>query len=296
MNMNKKIRKIIVITSIFVALLVLTGCAQVPIDPVTNEPIYITLETTFSDMANQKSGIFDLFLTYPLAQAINFLSDGLNLGVFLGVSSVTLILNLILLTFTFKSSESMQKMQMIQPEVDRIQKKYEGQDSQAAKAQMSMEMQRLFEKNDINPLSSLTSLLQLPILLCMYSAIRRSYAVAHGKFLGVSLAITPKQAFIDKEVVVIVIYICMILFQMLSSVLPQIIANLKKKRLSKIQHKPYEKTTNSNMFMMYGMVALIGVMMLNWQAALSLYYAIVSLINILKTLAIEIIMQRKEQK
>ena len=59
---------------------------------------------------------------------------------------------------------------------------------------------------------------------------------------------------------------------------------------------PKTKTTNSNMFMMYGMVALIGIMMLNWQAALSLYYAIVSLINILKTLAIEIIMQRKEQK
>ena len=294
MNMNKKVKKIIIGISLFAVLLVLTGCTQIPTDPVTKEPIYITLETTYGDLAKFKSGIFDYVLIYPLAQAINFLSD--KFGVFGGVALVTLILNLILLIFTFKSSESMQRMQMIQPEIDRIQKKYEGQDSQAAKAQMSMEMQRIFEKNDINPLASLTSLLQLPILLCMYSAIRRSYAVAHGTFLGVSLAITPKEAFVNKQVAIIAIYISMVVFQLLSAILPQLIANLKKKRLANIQHKPYEKTKNNNMFMMYGMIVLIAIMMLNWQAALSLYYAIVSLINILKTLVIEIIMQKKEVK
>ena len=293
MNINRKIKKIIIFTSIFVALLVVTGCT-VPTDPVTNEPIYISLETTFEDMANLKSGLFDMVLTYPLAQAINFLSE--KFGVFGGITLVTLIINIILLVFTFKSTESMQKMQMIQPELDRIQKKYEGQDSQVAKAQMSQEMQRLFEKNNINPLSSFASILQLPILLCMYGAIRRSYAVAHGTFLGSSLALTPREAFANKDIVIIIIYICMVVFQLLSTMCPQLIANLKKKRLAKIQHKPYVKSSNSNMFMMYGMVIFIGYIMLQWQSAISLYYAIVSLINILKTLAVEIIIQRKESK
>ena len=290
MNMNRKTKKII-IASIFVALLVLTGCVNVPTDPVTNEPIYITLETTFEDMANLKSGIFDIALTYPLAQAINFLSS--KFGVFGGVTLVTLILNLVLLIFTFKSTESMQKMQMIQPELDRIQKKYEGQDSQAAKMQMSQEMQRLFEKNNVNPLAGFASILQLPILLCMYGAIRRSYYVAHGTFLGASLATKPIEAFANKDIVIIVIYICMVVFQLLSAVCPQLIATIKRKRLAKIQHKPYVKANNSNMFMMYAMIILIAYVMLQWQAALSLYYAIVSIINILKTLAVEIIMQRK---
>lgn len=291
MNVNSK--RLLKIVSVLIVLFVLTGC-QVPTDPVTNEPIYITLETTLSDMAELKSGIFDMFLTYPLAQAINFLSK--YLGVFGGVACVTLIINLILLAFTFKSSESMQKMQMIQPELDKIQKKYEGKDSQAAKAQMSQEMQRLFEKNDVNPLASFATLLQLPIFLCMYAAIRRSYAVAHGSFLGASLALTPRDAIASKEIVIIVIYICMLVFQLISSLFPQFIANMKKKRLSKIQHKPYEKSKNNNAFMMYGMVLIIGFAMLSWPAALSLYYAIVSIINILKTLLVEVIMQRKEVK
>lgn len=287
-------KKIILIVAIIAMIFVITGCT-VPTDPETNEPIYITLNTTFKDMQDLKSGIFDVVLTYPLAQAINFCSskEGLGLGVFGGITIVTLLLNLILLVFTFKSNVSMQKMQMIQPELEKIQKKYEGQESDAAKMQMSQEMQRLFEKNGVNPLASFASFLQLPILLCMYAAIRRSVEVANGTFLGVSLAHTPKDAFGNGEVVLIVIYVCMIVFQLLSSLFPQFLANMKKKREAEIHHKPYEKTKNSNAFMMYGLVAVVGFAMLNWPTALSLYYAIVSVINILKTIAVEIIMQKK---
>lgn len=291
MKTNRLFNKLVKIAAVLMVVFSLTGCT-VPTDPVTNEPIYIDLTTTFADMSEQKAGIFDIVLTYPLAQAINFLSD--KVGVFGGVALITLIINLILLAFTYKSSESMQKMQMIQPEIDRIQKKYEGNDSQAAKAQMSLEMQRLFEKNNINPLSSLTSFLQLPIFFCMYSAIRRSYAVAHGTFLGVSLQQTPREGFGKGEVVIIVIYICMIVFQLLSTLAPQLLSSIKRRREAKIHHKPYVKAQNNNMFMMYGMVLLIAWVMLSWPTALSLYYAIVSVINILKTVAIEVIMQRKE--
>ena len=122
MNMTEKTKKIIKIASLFIVLLLVAGCT-VPTDPVTKEPIYISLETTFEDMSKLKSGIFDMFLTYPLAQAINFLSE--KFGVFGGITAVTLIINLILLIFTFKSSESMQKMQMIQKEKEEIIEKFE---------------------------------------------------------------------------------------------------------------------------------------------------------------------------
>lgn len=283
-------KKLFIIIALFLMLFVISGCA-VPTDPVTNEPIYITLDTTFKDMQDLNSGIFDVLLTYPLAQAINFASS--KVGVFGGIAIVTLLLNLLLLVFTFKSTVSMQKMQMIQPELEKIQKKYEGQESQAAKMQMSQEMQRLFDKNKVNPLASFASFLQLPIFFCMYSAIRRSYAVAHGTFLGESLALTPREAFTNGKIILIVIYISMIVFQFISSVFPMFIANLKKKREAEIHHKPYEKTKNSNAFMMYGLVFVIAFAMLSWPTALSLYYSIVSLINILKTIFVEIVMQKK---
>ena len=283
-------KKLFIIIAVVLMVLTLSSCT-VPTDPVTNEPIYISLDTTFKDMQDLKSGLFDVFLTYPLAQAINFASS--KVGVFGGIAIVTLLLNVVLLVFTFKSNVSMQKMQMIQPELEKIQKKYEGQESQAAKMQMSQEMQRLFDKNGVNPLASFASFLQLPIFLCMYAAIRRSYAVAHGTFLGASLALTPREAFAGKEIVLIIIYFCMIIFQLISTLFPQMIANAKKKRQAQIQHKPYEKTKNSNAFMMYGLVVVIGFAMLSWPTALSLYYAIVSLVNILKTIVVEAIMQKK---
>lgn len=291
MNNKNILKKISIISAIILLMVVLTGCA-IPKDPVTGEPIYITLDTTFKEVS-ENGGIFDLLLTYPLAQAINFTSK--YLGVFGGITLVTLVINLILLVFTFKSNVSMQKMQMMQPELEKIQKKYEGNDSQAAKAQMAQEMQRLYDKNGVNPLSALSSFVQLPIFFCMYAAVNRSYAVAHGTFMKASLALTPREAVANGQVVLIVIYVCMIIFQLISTTFPQFISNQKRKRLAKIQHKPYTKPQNQNAFMMYGMVVMIGFVMISWPTALSLYYAVVSIINILKTLIVEVIMQKKEQ-
>ena len=39
--------------------------------------------------------------------------------------------------------------------------------------------------------------------------------------------------------------------------------------------------------MSYGMIVFIGILMISWPAALSLYYSIYSVVNIIKTFAVD---------
>ena len=272
--MNRK--RLLTIISVICMLFFLTGCS--------NDQTPISLDTTFEEMM-ETGGIFGAILIYPLAQAINFFAS--KLGVFWAIVIVTVIINAVLLALTFKSNLAMQRMQVIQPELNKIQKKYEGRTDQASQMRMSQEMQALYKKYDINPLGTLlVSFLQFPILIAMYSAVRRSTAVANGTFLGCSLALTPKEAFAQKCWPLLVIYVLMILLQLLSVALPQILNKIRAKKEADLHHRRVEETKQPNALMTYGMVAFIAFIMLSWPTALSLYYAIVSIVNIIKTLAL----------
>ncbi|MBQ1900193.1 MAG: membrane protein insertase YidC, partial [Erysipelotrichaceae bacterium] len=119
-------------------------------------------------------GFLSAIITYPLSQAINWLTP--KIGIFMAVTVVTIVLNAIVLAFTFKSSIAMQKMQEIQPELQKIQAKYEGRSDEMSQQRMAMEMQQLYNKYGINPLGSLAStFIQFPLLIGMYNAVRRSY-------------------------------------------------------------------------------------------------------------------------
>jgi len=287
--MNKK--RIFIIVSIFAMLFVLTACTVPTNADGTIKLIY--LDTPWQETFQED--IFQAILAWPLAQAINWLSVQTG-SVGLGVAVVTIVLNAIILAFTFKSNVAMQKMQQLQPELQKIQKKYEGKTDQMSKQKQAQEMQLLYQKNGVNPLSSLAaSFIQLPVLFAMFSAVRRSAAVAYGTFMGVSLSTTPKEGFTTGNAVVIGLYVLMILLQFASIRLPQYLAERKAKKEAEAHHKHYEKPKNSNALMTYGMLIFISFIMLSWQSAMSLYYCIFSLINIGKTLFIEY-MNNKKQK
>lgn len=276
--MNKK--KLLIVLSVVCLLFFLTGCSS------NFDLIYP--DTTFEQMKNAEgNGIFDLILTWPLAQAINQLTVVFKDNVFLAIVVVTVVINVILLLATLKSNLAMQKMQTIQPELNRIQKKYEGRTDQQSQMRMSQEMQALYNKYGINPLSALlASFLQFPVLIAMYSAVRRSSAVANGTFLGHTLALTPKDAFAAKAWPLVAIYVLMVLAQLLSVTMPQILVKIRLKKEAELHHKHVDMPKQQNAAMTYGMVIFIAFIMLNWPCALSLYYVITSCVQIVKTLVL----------
>ena len=279
--MNKK--RLTLLVTIISLLVIMSGCST------SSELIH--LDTPINDVFND--GIFAVILTYPLAQAINFLSQ--YTGVFFAVAIVTIALNAIIIALTFKSNMSMQRMQELQPEVQKIQMKYEGRNDQASQKKMSYELQNLYQKNNINPLGSLvTTFIQFPVLISMYAAVRRSAAVAEGTFLGQSLALTPSQAFTEKQWIIVAIYVVMIIMQFISTSITRWLQIYRGKQEAERKHKAYEKPKNQNGMMLYGMIVFIAFIMLQWPAALSLYYCIYSLVNIAKVVIIDQLMQKEK--
>lgn len=278
--MNKK--RFLLLLVLIGLVFTLSGCTA-PTDANGNVTL-IYLDTPFSEMMQE--GVFGAILTYPLAQAINYFAQFTNVAI--AITLVAILLNAVILLFTFKSNVSMQRMQQMQPELLKIQKKYEGRDDQNSKARMAQEINALYRKYDVNPLGSLLlTFLQLPIMIAMYTAVRRASAVANGTFMGYSLEMTPVEAFKAGAFILLVIYVLMIVTQLLSMAFPLYLQNLHAKEAAEKAHKHFEKAQNPNAMMTYGMVVFIAFIMLSWPVALSLYYCIYSIINIVKTYLID---------
>lgn len=137
--MNKK--KIILVLSVIALLFALSGCA-IPTDE-SGKFILITADTTFKQMM-QNEGFFSAIFVFPLSKMINLMAPMTNVGV--SIIAVTVLINVLVTLVTLKSNIGMQKMQMIQPELDRIQKKYEGRKDEASQMRQAQELQRVYQK------------------------------------------------------------------------------------------------------------------------------------------------------
>ena len=272
--MSKK--RILSVLSVVALAFILTGCSA--------SAELITLDTSFKDVMND--GFFTALIVYPLSQAINWISS--KTGIFLAISLVTIIINVIVLLFTFRSSVAMQKMQEIQPELQKVQAKYEGRTDEASQQRMAMKMQQIYNKYNVNPIGALlTTFIQFPLLIGMYNAVRKSEAVSNAKFMNVSLSLTPRESIGQKAWICLIIFILMVICQFISIKIPQWLAEYRGRQEADRHHKTYKKPESQNMMMTYGMLGMVAIAMFSIPTAVSLYYCISSIVNILKTLAID---------
>ena len=100
-----------------------------------------------------------------------------NYGV--AIIMMTVLLQLILFKFTLIQLKSAAQMKKIQPEMKRIQEKYKG--NQEA---LSRETLALYRKYKVNPLAGcLPMLIQLPIFLALFNALRTSWSLHGARFV-----------------------------------------------------------------------------------------------------------------
>ncbi len=133
-----------------------------------------------------KSGIFDFLLVIPISKSIIYLGDVLLNNIAVGVILITILINIIILPIMIKSTVSQQKMQLIQPEMERIQNKYKGRKDQTSQMRMSAEIQALYKKNDIGMLASFTTFLTLPIMFAMWQAVQRIEILYQTNMFGIN--------------------------------------------------------------------------------------------------------------
>ena len=88
-----------------------------------------------------------------------------------GVSIIlfAFMVNLIMTPFMGKSKKSMMRSSRIQPQIQELQKRHEGNPQK-----LNAEMQKLYKEEGVNPMSGcLWSLIPFPILIALYSVIRQ---------------------------------------------------------------------------------------------------------------------------
>ena len=298
---------------IFIVLFVfiMTGCTVILKDPKTKKPVYyeeenlkITLNenilckptskglknkyneykkqidisklpdcSNFSPSDGNYNDLWETIVVKPLAWLI--LKIGTitkNYGIALIILSI--IIRLILAPFTKKTAMQSENMKQLQPEMDRINKKYENKTDQESLNKKSMEMMSLYKKYNINPFSScLFAFIQIPLLFGFLEAINRVPVIFEENLFGLVLGTTPFKAISSGQIQYIIIVILIALTTFISQ------------KLNKTAPTPQTNDINPNT-MTNVMLVMICIMSLNFSVALSLYWIASTIFTIIQNLIV----------
>lgn len=298
MKFTPRTKKLLALMAIVTIVVTATGCTA-PKDA-NGHIILISESTTFGEIFQTENWFSALFV-WPLSWVLNKLAPVITVGG--AIAIVTVVVNGLLAVFTLKSQMSMQRMQMLQPELNKIQRKYEGRDDQASKMRMAQEQQQLMRKYNVNPGSMmLVQFVQLPIIMAMFMAIQRAEAVVNGTFLGMNLQVKPSEAFgllfkADLSgLPYIILFLLMAVTQVVLVLLPIYFQKKKAAAEAAKHHRKPESTNNQNIMMQMYMIVMVLAFGLMWQSGMSLFWFIRNIVDIIKTIIVQNIMEKNSQK
>lgn len=181
---------------------------------------------------------------------------------------LSILIRLILAPFTKGTAVQSEKMKQMQPEVDRINKKYEGKTDQESMQAKSMETMALYKKYNINPFSScLFAFIQIPLLFGFLEAINRVPVIFEENLFGLVLGTTPLKAITTGHIQYALIVILIGATTFISQ------------KLNKTAPTPASNDINPNT-MLNMMLIMIVFMSLNFSVAISLYWIASTLFTI----------------
>ncbi|MEG0314197.1 MAG: membrane protein insertase YidC [Erysipelotrichaceae bacterium] len=288
-----KDKKKLALLSVFM-LVSLAACSNPRLADGTIDPeAIIKLSTSWGDVFS--GGWFDGIFVYPMAQLINFigkLTGDAGMAIILSV----LIINILTGAMTIKQQVQQQKMQVIKPEMDRIQAKFKGKTDDRSRALQAQELNALYAKYSINPLGSMLSMIiQMPVMFAVYYAVMRAEAVIGGTFMGISLDTTPWDGMFAGELPYFIIFGLMVVFQFVSMKFPQFLQKRRDKK-NHVKEKKYAKAKvakkSSGMegtmnTMMYVSLVMISVLSIKWPLAMSFYWLVNAVTRVLQSIIIE---------
>ena len=241
--------------------------------------------------------IFRKFITKPMLNFLIFIASllpGYNLGV--AIIILTIIVKLILFIPTQHALEGQKKLQLIQPKIEEIRRKFKDDPKR-----LNQETLQLWKKEKINPFQScFPILLQFPFLIGLFYVIRDGSTLELSRHLLYGpyqdLAWDFGKNFLWFDLTKPSIYIfppLLVILQFVQMRLSFAIADRKKKASDKkiVDVTPNKKkkakeedSANAQQtqqkVMMYGLPFMIGFFALKFPAAVSLYWGISTLFAI----------------
>lgn len=228
--------------------------------------------TKFSPIGNYE-GLWTSLFVKPLAWIIIKIGAVLkNYGLALIVTC--LLIRLILYPFTKKTAMQSELMKQAQPELTKLEKKYENKTSVEDQNKKAQEMMLIYQKYKINPVSGcLLAFIQLPLLLAFYEAIQRTPAIFEDKFLFFELGTTPWTAIKAGQYVYIILVVLIFVATLFSF----------RKTL-----KDQPNTNGMNMkYTLYFMLAIIVYSSFTIASAVGIYWVTSNVFTIIQNLLVE---------
>ncbi len=293
----KNFKKIIFPLIIIVAVVFLAGCSK-------------TAETVSKPIEGFNE-FWDIFV-FPMAGLMWVIGKTAAFGNYpLTIIIATIVVRTLAWPIYAKTNDMQLKMGIAQPEIDKIQAKYQGRDDQESKQRMSMETMQIYKKYGIGVMGCLTPLIQMPIFIGFYRTIARIPASIYTegnwigkifnstKIFGVDMLLKQNETapgLADggwgiQRWGVIILAVLVGATQILSVIL----SNIRQKKLKESQastvpayrrqaQSDQQKTTAKTMqIMMYFMSAMMVVLVWTSAAGLGLYWLIGNVYSTLQT-------------
>jgi len=226
----------------------------------------------FNPLKNYE-GLWTSFFVKPLAWLI------LEIGEILksyGSSIIVtcLLIRLVLMPVTKKTAMQSELIKKAQPELEKLEKKYKGKDSQEDQTKKAQEMMMIYQKYKINPMSGcLLSFIQLPLLFAFLEAINRTPALFENDFLVLQMGTTPWVGISNGNYWYILLIVLIIGTTFISF-----------RKTLKDQSGP---AASQMKYTIYFMLAMISVASLTLPAAIGIYWITSSAFTILQNIYVE---------
>ena len=227
----------------------------------------------FTPLTNYE-GLWTSLFVKPLAWVILKIGKLFNNY---GVSIIItcLLIRLILMPVTKKTAMQSELIKKAQPELEKLEKKYQGKESQEDQARKAQEMMLVYQKYQINPLSGcLLSFIQLPLLFAFLEAINRTPALFENNFLVFQMGTTPWVGIFQNNNYWYILLIVLIIGTTFISF----------RKTMKDQSGPAAAQMK---YTIYFMLAMISVASLTLPASLGIYWITSSLFTIFQNMYVE---------
>ena len=259
-------------------------------------------------------GLFEFLLVWPIGALLDVLTKGFfGVGVgngwaqLLSILVVTFLIRGLMMVFTIKQSAASAKMNQLQPEIQKIQAQYPNANTnQYDKQRMAQEMQKLYKKNHINPLSSiLVMIVQFPVFICVWGAMQGNAYLSSGALFNVlrfsdsiSSAIFNKVAWSTGAAeVALGLFLVMSGAQAVAMLLPQWIQKRKAKDAVKLGKNPTQQQNNNRMkWFTYIMLAMIIFMGFSLASGMGVYWLFGAIFSVAQTLIMQAITAKKARE
>ena len=230
---------------------------------------------------DEYEGLWTTIFVKPLAWVIikiGYLlgTIGLSQGLANGFAIILscLAIRLILYPFTKKTAMQSEKMKEVQPQLEKLEKKYKNRTSEEDQKRKAEEMMMIYQKNKINPVSScLLSFIQIPLLFAYLEAINRTPVIFENKFLKLDMGTTVSHGIMSN---LWYLYAILLLLILATSYL-----SFRKTLKDQTAMAAQMKGT------IYFMLAMIVIAAFSLPVALGLYWITSSIFTVMQNLIVE---------